>query len=511
VVVVAAFLLIGLWRITRVDVAVSGIKDDVALTAERATSLSVDIEVAQRDRLAAATLTFDGLPVTGTARVDGGFRWTSGGALVDGRHELVLTVPRPVLSPSTFRWSFVVDATPPVLDVADQVVSATMTDAVDITGRVDSNATLSADGAAVKVAGDGAFTIHYDRPPAGSVRLRAEDPAGHIVYREVFTPVARPNVRGVHVSAAGWATAELREEVLQLARGGRINTVELDIKDENGEIGYLSAVPLAKQIGATRNYYAINDVVAQLHGMGVRVVGRVVAFADPILAGWAWDANRRDWVLQRPGGIRSDAYGGFTNFANGEVRAYNTALAVEAAKAGVDEILWDYVRRPEGDLAQLVIPGLQGTPEDGLVDFLADAHRQLRALGVFQGASVFGVAAKDPAAVGQNVSRMARHVDYLAPMVYPSLWVAGEYRVPDPARNPHDIVVRALQDFQAKSAGTSISLTPWLQDFSLSGVTYRDAEVRAQIDAAASIGINSFLLWNPHVRYHSAALVVLAR
>jgi hypothetical protein len=49
-------------------------------------------------------------------------------------------------------------------------------------------------------------------------------------------------------------------------------------------------------------------------------------------------------------------------------------------------------------------------------------------------------------------------------------------------------------------------LAPWLQDFSLSGVTYGDAQVRAQIDAAAALGIDRFLLWDPSVTYSAGAL-----
>ncbi|MGE0796303.1 MAG: putative glycoside hydrolase, partial [Acidimicrobiia bacterium] len=473
---------------------------------EQAAGLTVDIAVAQRDRLDAATLTFDGRRVDAATRVEGGFRWAAGGPLPAGRHELVLTVPRPVLPSGTFRWTFEVDATPPTLDAPALVASAGMDDRVRIDGKVEAGASLTADGEPVELGEDGSFTLRYDRPPAGSVLLRAEDDAGHVVYHEVFTPVARPNVRGVHVSASGWASTELRTEVLRLVEERRIDTIQLDIKDEDGVVGYRSGVPLAKQIGATRNLYDLRAVVDQLHGLGIRVVGRVVAFRDPILADWAWDGDRRDLVLQRPGGVRHEAYGGFTNFANHEVQAYNTAIALEAARAGVDEILWDYVRRPEGDVTQLVVPGLEGTAGDGLVEFLAESHRQLRRLGVFQGASVFGVAAKEPESVGQDVGRMARHVDYLSPMVYPSLWKPGEYRVSDPARRPYDIVVRSLADFQAKSNGTGIQLTPWLQDFSLDGVTYGEAQVRAQIDAAASLGITGFLLWNPRVRYHGESL-----
>jgi hypothetical protein len=124
---------------------------------------------------------------------------------------------------------------------------------------------------------------------------------------------------------------------------------------------------------------------------------------------------------------------------------------------------------------------------------------------VYQGASVFGIAADRPDAVGQDIPRIARHVDYVAPMVYPSHWVNGEYNVANPNKQPYDIVKASLADFQAKMAGTGARLMPWLQDFSL-GQTYGPAEVKAQMDAAASLGVSDWLLWNPGVTYTRGAL-----
>ena len=56
-------------------------------------------------------------------------------------------------------------------------------------------------------------------------------------------------------------------------------------------------------------------------------------------------------VLQGSGGPLETDYGAaaFTNLANPEVRQYQIDLAVEAAQLGFDEILYDYVRRPEGE------------------------------------------------------------------------------------------------------------------------------------------------------------------
>ena len=50
-----------------------------------------------------------------------------------------------------------------------------------------------------------------------------------------------------------------------------------------------------------------------------------------------------------------------------------------------------------------------------------------------------------------------------------------------------------------------MALVPWLQDFSL-GYTYGPAEVRAQIDAATSLGVRDWLLWNAGASYTVAAL-----
>jgi hypothetical protein len=54
-------------------------------------------------------------------------------------------------------------------------------------------------------------------------------------------------------------------------------------------------------------------------------------------------------------------YGGFTNFANPAVRRYQIAIAVAAARRGVDDILYDYVRRPDGDISTMAFPGLRET------------------------------------------------------------------------------------------------------------------------------------------------------
>jgi hypothetical protein len=84
------------------------------------------------------------------------------------------------------------------------------------------------------------------------------------------------------------------------------------------------------------------------------------------------------------------------------------------------------------------------------------------------------------------------------------------YRVANPIKQPGEIVAASLADFQRITKGTGVRLLPWLQDFTLYGVPYNDAEVRAQIDSAAALGVKGFLLWNPRVRYTAGALDPIA-
>jgi hypothetical protein len=499
----------GAWSATRVDVEVTGIERDGAVTFAEASDLDVRIRIGPDKRVAMAKLLLDGRPLTAAERLDDGFRWRPGGPLTAGVHRLELEVPRPVLPPSRFTWTVLVDPQPPSIDAPTRLDEHRLDQPVRIAGRVDTDAELTANGRPVELDDEGRFSLSYPHPPAGPILLVAEDRAGYVVKREIFVPVERPVTRAVHMTAISWNEPSLREPIFELIEQGKINAVELDLKDESGEVGYDSRVPLARRIGAAKGYYDLESAVKTLHDKGVRVIGRVVVYRDPILAREAWARGDRDWVAQKPDGSPQGAYGGFTNLASPEVRRYNLDIATEAANAGVDEILWDYIRRPEGDLTQMVFPGMPSTDDAvqrAVVDLLARGHASLRAKGVYQGASLFGVAAARPTTVGQNVPDIARHVDYIAPMVYPALWVAGEYRVDDPPRMPFAIVVRSLEDFQAKSKGTSVRLVPWLQDFSLGGVTYGDLEIAEQIRAADEIGIRDWILWSPRVVYHAGRI-----
>lgn len=504
------------WSATRVGAEIEGLRDGEAFRPDAAAALDISIRVPDADDRFRAAMSVDGVEVLDELEFSGDtvrIRPTElvssklvEGALDEGHHTITLSVGRLFLPDAEFRWRYTVDSVAPELRLPEDVAPAPIDEPVTVQGEVEPDATLRMNGEEVEV-DNGRFAVVFEHPPTGTLRFEATDAAGNWTVAETVVRVHYPtSSRAVHVSAAGWANPELRAGVLALIDERRIDTVELDLKDESGVIGYLSEVPMAKRIGAVRAQFDLAEAVRTLEARGVRVIGRLVAFRDPIYANAAWTAGRKDEVLQTPDGEMLGAYGGFANYVHPTVQRYNLDVALEAVGFGVRDILWDYIRRPEGAPDTMVVPGLRGASADVVVGFLDRSHRALRELGVYQGASVFGIAARSGDSIAQDVPAMARVVDYLAPMIYPSHWGPLQYGVERPIRKPYEITVRSLADFQGITAETGVSLLPWIQDFTLYGVTYGAAEVRAQIDAAASLGIHGFLLWNPNVRYTAGAL-----
>ncbi len=513
---VVVWLATSFWNATRVDVELAGLVDGTPFTPDAADDLDISITLPKSDDRFRAALTLDGVELLEELEFRGdSFRIRPAqlveaelveSALDEGEHTITLSVGRLFLADSVFTWRYAVDSVAPALEVPRTLDPVAIDAAVTVSGRVEPGAELTFAGDSLEV-DDGRFEVSFDHPPTGPLRFEALDRAGNRTTAETVVPVVYPaSSRAVHVSGAAWENDELRAGVMSLIDQGLIDTVELDLKDESGVISYDSDLEQAKEIGAVRPSYDLAAAVATLEAEGVRVIGRLVAFRDPVYAGAAWAAGRRDEVLQDPDGDMLSTYGGFANYVHPAVRQYNLDIALEARELGVRDILWDYIRRPEGAPDTMVVPGLQGPSSAAVVDFLAESHAALRAVGAYQGASVFGIAAQAGDSIAQDVPAMAQVVDYLAPMIYPSHWGEGQYRVDSPINEPFEITKRSLADFQRVTEGSGVRLLPWIQDFTLYGVPYGPAEVRAQIDAAASLGITGFLLWNPNVRYTAAAL-----
>jgi hypothetical protein len=307
-------------------------------------------------------------------------------------------------------------------------------------------------------------------------------------------------VRGVHVTGALASLDGKLEEYMALTKHG-LNTIELDLKDEGGEIGFTPiGVPLARKAGGARDYFKPAQVARLAQKRGVYLIGRVVVFQDPYLAG-----ARPDLAIRtRSGGVwKTNAGLAWVNPYDRRVWDYAVSIAAVAARAGFDEIMLDYVRFPsDGDVGGAVYPGKTRERKGEVISaFVAYAKQRLAPLGVRVSTALFGLSATRDMGLGQVPAWISQHVDHVNPMAYPYLYGGGELGIVAPSAEPGETVFRTLVDFKRQLKGSNAQLIPWIQDWS-----YNREQVLQQVRATRLQGAKGFLLWNANGLYTKAAL-----
>ena len=338
-------------------------------------------------------------------------------------------------------------------------------------------------------------------PSTNDVARRTENTTTARVPGNPYLP---KEIRGIHVTMGLASLPGKLAQYISLKDEG-LNTIALDIKDENGTVAFSSPeVPLASAIGATKNYYKPAEVADQVHADDIYLIGRIAVFEDPVLS-----ARRPDLAIQRSDGSLWLDYGGlgWTNAYDKRVWSYNVSIAKVAAKAGFDEIQFDYTRFPsDGPVSSAVWPGKRNEPESVTINhFLTYATKQLKPFGVRVSIDVFGLAATNKVGIGQLPRTMARIVDAIYPMVYPSHFGSGQYGLRDPQAVPGTTVGYALGDFAKQMHGKKADLVAWLQDFSM-GRPFTLQDVQDEVLAVRRIGGRGFLLWNAEGKYTPGAL-----
>ncbi|MEX1281506.1 MAG: putative glycoside hydrolase [Acidimicrobiia bacterium] len=348
---------------------------------------------------------------------------------------------------------------------------------------------------------------------AGRFRFLAAEPGEVSVERPAYLPTtatageAAPvtigleprTVRGLYVNP-GKMAGEDWERILEAARRTEINTLVIDIKSESGKVYYDTDVPLATEISSEAITYDPVEVRRQLDELGVYLIGRVVAFQDPIAAQARPDMSIIDSATGQPFNARGQW---FLDPTDTNARQYNLDLAIDACEAGIDEIQFDYVRFPYNIPETGVVDGSRSDEARPQVirDFLATARDELHDRGCAVSADIFGFITRERAdgGIGQNLEMLAEVTDALSPMMYPSHYSTGWYGFEVPNDHPGPVVAGAM-DEGLERIGDDVILRPWFQDF-----WYDASQVRAQIDEADARGVG-WMLWHPGSNFTYDAL-----
>jgi len=322
-------------------------------------------------------------------------------------------------------------------------------------------------------------------------------------------------MRGIYLTGPACGVASVLRRVDKFIEAGG-NAVVFDAKDIDGGVSFASSHDLAKW-GKGRNLPVIsslNDMMERFKRRDLYVVARIALFLDGELGN-----QRPDLALKDSKGEPWNERGCFwMDPAEAEVRQYNLTLAMELAKAGVDEIQFDYVRFPTNgwredwsDSAAVDIEKVAMRRRGVITSFLAEAKAMLGPQNVRISADLYGIMAwgrmEDLALTGQHVPSFARYVDIICPMIYPSHFAPGFEGRKRPGDDPEYFIGEGTRRFAELAAGEA-EIRPWLQAFPYRTSQFDGQYISTQITAARHSGSSGWCLWNPACRY-SVALSVL--
>lgn len=335
------------------------------------------------------------------------------------------------------------------------------------------------------------------------------------VERARIVRVARPDVvRGLYVNR--WAAlGKKMGQLIELANKTEVNALVIDVKDDRGFVLYKSRVPLAVQIGADTNMAMsekkLRAILDTMAAHRIYPIARIVVAKDPLLA-----SSKLEWAIKRRDNLEPwlDKNGKpWLDPHHREVWQYAADLAKEAYEKGFSEVQFDYVRFPDEKrlIRESVYPLANGRVRAQVIrEQLGFVRSNLKAIDMPMTIDVFGLTATDTTdmGIGQRWEMFVDQADVVLPMVYPSHFAPGTYKLGNPNAHPYSTIDHAMKDAKRRSASiaNAAKIVPWYQDFTLGPPHYYADQVRAQKKAGYDNGFQSWILWNPRSVYTESAL-----
>ncbi len=357
------------------------------------------------------------------------------------------------------------------------------------------------------------------------------------------------------VTAAGY------DAHLKTIKDNKLNMLVVDMKDDVGIIRYNAKDPLVLSKGTVRTGIDIEEFVRKARANDVYLVARIVVFKDKSLASWGgnryavWDkAENKAWQgyqtitrkIQTVAGATVGATAGATagvstaatpgstaapivaappvtapltetvrqNYEeywvdpySEEVWEYNIAVAKELVARGFDEIQFDYIRFPtDGDNLDNATYRWKDAgmdKESALMSFLSYARREIQApisIDIYGANGWYRTGAR----TGQDVELLARYVDVICPMFYPSHFEQNFLAQSPTEERPYRIYYYGSYR-NTIIARNHVIVRPWAQAFYLNvsydRTFYNPDYVQRQIFGARDSINQGYTYWNNSGRY----------
>jgi len=328
--------------------------------------------------------------------------------------------------------------------------------------------------------------------------------SGGRMYLQPFQPKA------LYLSSFGATHGKIMGNAKEIIKNTEINALVIDIKMDRGQIAFATNNAIANKIGAQELilFKDIKKFTSELRKEGIYSIARIVTFKDtPLITAYP------NWGVRKSyGSLFKDKEGLYwIDPSRRDSWNYMIDIAEETAKAGFDEIQFDYVRFPDAKGVKFSVENTQAERVKAISGFLEAARTRLTPYNVFISADIFGYVSWHNAdiEIGQRVDALSPYVDYLSPMLYPSGFNAGIPGHPDPVKANYEVVKQSLDKALEKSGTSPLAYRPWLQafrDYAFDRRIYGAKEIREQIAASEAFGSCGWILWNPRNVYSSQGL-----
>lgn len=320
----------------------------------------------------------------------------------------------------------------------------------------------------------------------------------------------------------------------------RQNMVVIDMKDDSGRLRFNPRDPAITAMGRVFNPVDVEKLAATMKAHGVYLVARIVVFKDPELAKKAggkyavWDnAKNEAWVgyyetrrkIEPRAGAAQEEFETVRTYYDErwvdpyseEVWEYNAAISRELIQRGFDEIQFDYIRFPTdginlGDARyRWRDPGMD--MESAMLSFLRHVRHSLDApisIDIYGANGWYRTGAR----TGQEVEILAKYVDAICPMYYPSHF-EQEFLAQEPSElRPYRIYYRGTLRTDRIARG-KVVVRPYVQSFFLNvsyDRKYYNADyVRRQVEGVRDAGGPGLTYWNNVGRYDEIPLPAVLR
>lgn len=311
------------------------------------------------------------------------------------------------------------------------------------------------------------------------------------------------NQKAVYLTGYGSIrNKSIREKIYRLIEETELNSIVFDVKDDSGFIDYNCKLEDALRTGAVRDYYDIDEILAELKTREIYSIARFVAFKDNVLPG----SKEEFAVLNKNTGRPITLEGSmWVDIYNQQAWDYYIAIIKDLARKGIDEVQFDYIRAPSrGQIGNAEYPGNINNMDKvwAISNFLKRVQEETEDYDIKISADVFGwvFIIDNDQGIGQMIEEMAPYLDYIYPMAYPSHYNRHFMGFDDAEAHPYEVVKRTLEKGLERIGDQDCMIVPWIQAFSYD-LKYTENEILAQIKATEDMGINGFLFWNAANKY----------